>query len=57
MELGPQHQPKDGLLRPESIMVVYVDPEGYRIWAHGPLGQGVRVTALGLGLGKETVRV
>ena len=28
MELGPQNQNRDGLLVPDSIMVVYMDPLG-----------------------------
>ena len=28
LELGPQHHTKDGLLGPNSIMAVYVDPLG-----------------------------
>ena len=29
MELGPQNQNRDGLLGPNSIMVVNMDPLGY----------------------------
>ena len=29
MELGPQNQIRDGLLGPNSIMVVYMDPLGF----------------------------
>ena len=29
MELGPQNHNRDGLLGPNSIMVVYMDPLGY----------------------------
>ena len=30
MELGPQSHNKDGLSIPNSIMVVYMDPLGYK---------------------------
>ena len=30
MELGPQSHSKDGLSIPNSIMVVYMDPLGYK---------------------------
>ena len=29
VELGPQNHNKDGLLEPNSIVVVYMDPLGY----------------------------
>ena len=35
MELGHQNHHKDGLLGPNSIIVVYMDPLGYRIVSAG----------------------
>ena len=32
MELGPQNHNGDGLLGPNSIIVVYMDPLGYRVY-------------------------
>ena len=42
MELSPQNHNGDGLLGPNSIIVVYMDPQGY-------LGPYIR--GLGLGFG------
>ena len=35
MELGPQSQNGDGLLGPNSIIVVYMDPLGLYVIKHG----------------------
>ena len=36
MELGPQNHNRDGLLVPNSIMVVYMDPLGYTCFIMRP---------------------
>ena len=32
LELGPQHHNRDGLVGPNSILVVYMDSLGYNHW-------------------------
>ena len=37
MESGPDNHNGDGLLGPNSILVVYMDPPGYNSWRHTAL--------------------
>ena len=37
MELGPQNHNGDGLLGPNSILVVYMNPLGYHCYCHVPV--------------------
>ena len=52
MELGPQSHNGDGLLGPNSIIVVYMDPLGNRhpkVWSKGAGSTVLRLPDLGFG--------